>query len=144
MIRIIPLFFILLYGCAHLTASDPLYNSYFEYKKTVGESKIIKYYARYFAPVLTNNLDINDPSIKSQLEFVKYMAKEASHYEVTQTNKGCLTVNGVGVDNTAVAFYIQYNNINGKWLISDIDVSFLEKNQKYEQKALCPEQTRVQ
>lgn len=146
MFRVVSLsvFVAFLYGCMHLIENDYLYGHYSEYKKSVDESKLIESYTQYFDPVLTSGLDVNKPSIKSQLEFSKYMVMEESHYEVMQKDKGCLTVNGVDENNAAVAFYIQYNRSNERWLISDIGVSFLDTRKKYEQKALCPEQTKVQ
>ena len=103
----------------------------------------MEHYSLYFDAALVNNVDINDPSTASQLAFANYMIEEVSHYELTLNNKGCLTVNGLDADKAPVAFYIQYHQVNNKWLILDIDVAFLESNQKYESQALCPEQVRV-
>lgn len=133
----------LLISCAHLATNHSLYTNYSEYKKSVSESKLVDHYNRYFDPKLTESVDVNDPSVKAQLEFSNYMTKEINHFEDIENSKGCLTVNGVDSDGSAIAFYIQYNKSNEKWLISDIDVSFLENQKKYEKKALCPEQVRV-
>jgi len=145
MMKIIPpLLVLLLYGCAHFSGSNSLYTEFAKYKTSVDESRLIDSYPLYFDPLLTGNIDIDNPSTASQLEFSKYMTREITHYEEVRNSKGCLTVNGVGSEDNPIAFYIEYKNIDNKWLISDIDVSFLDEIKEYKRKALCPSQTRVE
>lgn len=144
MIRFIPLLFIFLYGCVHFPENVSLYGGFSEYKKSVDESTLIDNYSRYFDPLLTSNIDINNPSTASQLEFSKYMTREIGHYETEHNGKGCLTVNGVDSKNNPMAFYVEYKKSNNNWLISDIDVSFFGESNEYKNEALCPSQVRVQ
>lgn len=145
MARIIPfLLVIFVFGCAHIPESSSLYSEFSAYKKSVDNSTLTQKYADYFDPSLTADIDFKDSSTVDQLEFSKYMIREAGHFEVVQGNRGCLTVNGTGSDNNPIALYIEYKRADGKWLISDVDVSFLENAKDYEAKALCPSEVRVE
>ena len=124
-------------GCSTPNKKSTLYANYEEYKNSSLKSKG---YTEYFSEVVTNKINTGN---KSQLLFSKYMKKELHHYEKKNNNKGCLTINGVAAENKPISFFLEYKNKNGKWLISDIDVSFLEEKNNYNLKALCPKDVRV-
>lgn len=137
------LFFVFLHGCATITTSGMLYNAYSEYRHKLNKQNVSYDYQYFFHPNLTKSANTKDSSVLSQLLFHGYMAEELEHYEKIHGNKGCLTVNGIDSNKNMVAFYIEYKNHNNKWLISDINVSFIDESMNYSQKALCPNQTRV-
>ena len=139
----IPLLAISLSGCVHLSENRGLHGEFDEYRKSVAESSIVEDYSRFFDERLTSSISIDDPSSVAQLEFSKYMEKEIAHYDVIENGKGCLTVNGVGVEGTPIAFYVEYKMTNKTWLISDVDVSMFENEKEYRNEALCPGQVRV-
>lgn len=142
--NIISLLVVLLYGCAHITTSEQLYNTYSKYNHNLNKQNVLKYYHQFFHPDLTKSVNAKNDNSLSQFLFYTYMAKENGHYEKIYGNSGCLTVNGIDSDNRMIAFYIEYKNYNDKWLMSDIDVSFIEKSMHYKHEALCPALTRVQ
>jgi len=130
-------FALLVSSCTSLNKESTLYSNYEQYKESILKSKS---YIKYFSEVITNNINAGN---ESQLLFSKYMSKELDHYERINNKIGCLTVNGVGDKNEPISFFLEYKNENKKWLISDIDVTFLEDKKNYNLKALCPKDVRV-
>lgn len=131
--------FIILFSsaCSTLPEDVELYNVFEEYKLFSSKGSG---YAEFFSNFITKKIK---GSNKSQLLFSKYMSKERSHFSITRKNIGCLTINGFSAKNEAVTFYLEYKNEHSKWLISDIDVSFLESEKNFSSKALCPAEVRV-
>jgi len=125
-------------ACSTLNKDVELYNIFEKYKQSSSENKG---YSKYFSSAITNKINNKN---KSQLLFSKYMSKELSHFESSSANIGCLTINGLSAKNEAVAFYLEYKNEKGNWLISDIDVSFLESVKNHHFKALCPKEIRIE
>jgi len=125
-------------GCSTLNKDVELYNIFEKHKQSSSENKV---YSKYFSSTITDKINNKN---KSQLLFSKYMFKELSHFESSSGNRGCLTINGLSTKNEAVAFYLEYKNENGKWLISDIDVSFLEGVKNHHSKTLCPKEIRIE
>lgn len=140
---ILLIFALIIQGCAHISEKSSLYSEFMEYRESVEGSTLLENYTKYFDPALTSDIDLTDSSTVSQLEFSKMMAEEVQYFELVSKTKGCLTVNGKGVESNPIAFYIEYKYINEKWLIADIDVSFLENPEDYAKKALCPSEIRI-
>jgi len=138
------LFFIFLHGCAHITTNEYLYKAYSEYSDKLNKQNVSSDHSLYFHSTLTKSVSNSNTRVMSQFLFHAYMHKELSHYEMIKGDTGCLTVNGIDSNKNMIAFYIEYKKMKEKWLILDINVSFIEKNENYGQKALCPNQTRVQ
>jgi len=125
-------------ACSTLNKDVNLYNIFEKYKQSSSENKG---YAKYFSSTITKKINNKN---ESQLLFSKYMNKELSHFESSSKNKGCLTINGLSTKNESVAFYLEYKNEHGEWLISDIDISFSESTKDYHSKALCPKEIRIE
>ncbi len=132
--------FIILFSsaCSTLYKDAELYEKFAEYKRFSQENKG---YAKLFSNSIIEKINSNN---KSQLLFSKYMNKELSHFVRTNKNIGCLTINGLSAKKEAITFYLEYKNEHGEWLISDIDISFLESEKDFSSKALCPKEVRVE
>ncbi len=132
--------FIILFSsaCSTLYKDAELYEKFAEYKRFSQENKG---YAKLFSNSIIEKINSNN---KSQLLFSKYMNKELSHFVRMNKNIGCLTINGLSAKKEAITFYLEYKNEHGEWLISDIDISFLESEKDFSSKALCPKEVRVE
>ena len=137
------IFIILLVGCASFNPYTPLYERYLNYKATLNVHNKGINYSNYFSPKIMKNVDLKDPSVKSQLHFLNYMHNEINHFEKQQSETGCLTLIGYGDNNSPIAFYLEYKKVDNIWKISDIDISFVKTLQELPKEALCPNQARV-
>jgi len=131
-------FTLIITGCSTIKSSDSLYTVYSKYTAAATNDNN---YIKYFNETITSKVSENNAS---QLLFHQYMVKEKEHFTKINDNIGCLTVNGVNKSGGPIAFYLKYEFINNQWLISDIDVSFLENVELYRNAALCPDESRVE
>lgn len=118
--------------------NNKLHSKYQMYLTEINKNNIRQLFTKYFSVDLLGTESINDPEITDQLLFKKYMNTYYNHIEKTSNNKGCLTINGFDDENEPVAFNLEYILYNGKWLINDIHILFLDYKSKFSEVARCP------
>lgn len=131
---------LLLLGCATTNKSPPtLYEAYLLYSESTSEDNISHIANRYFSVSLLGDKYLTNPDASSQLLFKKYMNSVVNHYEQINNQNGCLTINGYDEEKAPILFSLKYIKNNGRWLIEEIHVVFIESINDFSKEAKCPE-----
>ncbi len=126
-------------GCASTNDIDSvLFAKYSQYKESVNKDNLNEIADEYFALSLLGKNYQNNPEAQYQLLFKSYMASIDSHYEILNSQTGCLNINGFDEEKSPLIFSLQYTFSNEDWLISEIHVAFIESKNNFATKAKCP------
>jgi len=66
------------------------------------------------------------------------MEKKSSNIEAITNNSGCLTINGYDLENMPISFNLKYIKSEPRWLIDEINVSFVNNKEDFSETAKCP------
>jgi len=138
--HILIIFMSLLASCTSVKNTDVLHAQFTNYSDYSKSDLDIMGYAQYFSENIIKKINKKN---SSQLLFAQYMSREIDHFSEIDENIGCLTINGVDKSNNPIAFYLRYDLTEKQWLISGIDISFIDSKELYNKKALCPGAVRV-
>lgn len=126
----------LLYGCNQIKESTNLFEIYQHYIKSAKETEVVYNMLTSELRVKINTLGLDQfPIITS---FPTAISNTKNHYQVIENTKGCLTINGFDKDNSPVSLYVEYTNENKKWLLSFVEIYYLDTPNQFMHKGVCP------
>ncbi len=64
--------------------------------------------------------------------------KGSYYYQKLDSQKGCLSINGIELNKDPVSLHIEYKKERGLWLVDYMFLHLIESNEDYVKKALCP------
>jgi len=129
---------LLIMSCSNVHNSSELYREYSRYNKSASKSNIIEVASNFFSPNLLGTNYRSNPDAVSQLLFKNYMANVGNHHEKKNVHDGCLTINGYDEENAPLIFSLKYISLDGRWLIDNIHVVFVENENEFSSSAKCP------
>lgn len=126
-------------GCVSMQASSSvLYQEYSKYQNSVNKNNVVEVAGNFFSPsLLGEDYRVNLGAV-SQLLFKSYMVEEFSYHEKKNEQEGCLTINGYDEENAPLIFSLKYILNDGRWLIDNIHVVFVEHVKDFADSAKCP------
>jgi len=71
--------------------------------------------------------------------FPNTLTTSKSHYQVIKGTKACLTVNGYDKNTKPVSLHLEYRNEQKQWLLSFVELSYLDSDKEFKNKAVCPD-----
>jgi len=71
--------------------------------------------------------------------FASTLATNKSHYQFIKGTKACLTVNGYDKNVKPASLYLEYRNEQKQWLLSFVELSYLDSDKDFKNKAECPD-----
>jgi len=119
-------------------SSSVLFQAYSQYKESANKNNISEVATKHFSQSLLGKNHLTSSDAPSQLLFNSYMVSIDSYYEKTNVLDGCLSVNGYDEENAPLIFSLKYTLSNGRWLISEIHVVFIESDNDFSKNAKCP------
>jgi hypothetical protein len=126
----------LLFGCSQIKENTDLFGIYGNYIKSAKETEVVFNMLTSELRVKINNLGSDQfPIITS---FPTVISNSKNHYQVIDKAKGCLTINGFDKSNSPVSLYIEYTNENNKWLLSFVEIYYLESPHDFVHTGVCP------
>jgi len=130
---------LLMVGCASTNdRSSVLFQAYSQYKTATNGENIKELAERYFTPSLLGESHPTNPDATRQLLFKNYMASEDSHFEKSDSQEGCLTINGYDEDKEPVIIRLKYVSDQEGWLIDEIHIALVESRDDFSKEARCP------
>jgi hypothetical protein len=126
-------------GCAS-TSHGPsvLFQAYSQYKAATNDENIKALADQYFSPALLGESHRTNPDSTRQLLFKNYMTSEESHFERSNQQEGCLTINGYDQDKEPVIIRLKYVSDHERWLIDKIHIALVESREDFSKEARCP------
>ncbi len=119
-----------------------LYENYLMLDEAVKKSQIKKYRGNYFTSSYLAEVNLNDEKSLYLLNLSSYMGKVKSHFQKIKNNTGCLTINGIEDSGEPLTFYLEFKNKNNSWLVNYFQIQFMESNNKFPNKAICPNELK--
>lgn len=119
-----------------------------------GDVNLIEEYKSYIKSIRTNNVQLVTNMLSNELRaktkilgqdqfpvitsFPNVIYDINSYHQLIKLNKGCLTVNGFDKKHSPVSLYLEYVNEGGKWLLSFVEVYYLDTPKDFEVIGICP------
>ncbi|WDE05202.1 hypothetical protein SG34_028570 [Thalassomonas viridans] len=128
-------------SCTAKITEKSLYKQFSAYALTANNNNILSQSPKFFSKRLlaqANSSKASQAEIAGQLLFKQYMATQVNSFEVITDNSGCLTVNGYDSENMPLSFNLKYIHNQEKWLIDDINISFVNSEADFSTSAQCP------
>lgn len=135
------IFFSVLFIAACATThngSSVLFQEYSKYKESTSIDNINEVADKYFSQSLLGEGYLTNPDATNQLLFKNYMTTIDGYYEKVNSLDGCLTINGHDEENAPLIFSLKYILNDGRWLINEIHVVFIESADDFRKDAKCP------
>lgn len=128
-------------GCASTNDSPPvLFQAYSQYKTATNDENIKELADQYFTRSLLGENHRTNPDATRQLLFKNYMVSEDSHFERSDSQEGCLTINGYDKDKEPVIIRLRYVSDLERWLIDEIHIDLVESRDDFSKEAGCPKE----
>jgi len=126
----------LLFSCSQIKENTNLFGQYEHYIKSAKETEIVFNMLASELSVKIKNLGSDQfPVITG---FPTVISNTKSHYQIIDKAKGCLTINGFDKGNSPVSLYIEFTNENNKWLLSFVEIYYLESPNEFMYTGVCP------
>jgi hypothetical protein len=137
---------ILVAGCSAISIDSPLQASYQKYKEsynTPNEKKLVQTELWNTLVSVRETVDKSE-FINSLAYFPVEMVNTTDFKESIDSKSGCLLVSGTDSDDTPMDYYIKFNLIDAKWIISEVTVKyFLDGSKRFLEAAECNEERRM-
>jgi hypothetical protein len=129
---------LLIVGCASTNhGPHELFKAYSQYKMATSDKNIEAIADQYFSRSLLGDKYRTNPDATRQLLFKNYMASEESHFEQSNSQEGCLTINGYDHDKEPVIISLKYVSVHERWLIDEIHIALVESRHDFAKEARC-------
>lgn len=70
--------------------------------------------------------------------FPETLSEVISHYQLIESDKGCLSINGYNKSQSPITLNIEYLFENNQWLLSFVEIYYLDTTKDYADKGICP------
>lgn len=128
-------------GCAVNPVVDhDLYKTYSELSASVASDNIVKERGRYFTDLYLSEVNDEDEKSLFLLKIPRYIINVDSHYQKSNSERGCLTVNGFENSGDPVSIYVEYRHESDEWRVNYMYVNFLESSGGFVKAPLCPDE----
>lgn len=135
-----------LFGCSSFTnEQNSLENSFYEYKRAYGtpsENLLLK--KSLWETLSKSRIEKKSEFTNSLAKFPEEMIETSELKESIQNGVGCLLASGVNEGGVDMDYYITFNLIQNKWIISDVAVKyFLDDSERYLTEPVCDKNKRM-
>ena len=132
-------------GCAvSPIVEHDLYKTYSELSASVVSDNIVKERGRYFTNLYLSEVNDEDEKSLFLLKIPNYIKNVDSHYQRSNSERGCLTVNGYESSGDPVSIYVEYRHESDEWRVNYMYVNLLESSDGFVKAPLCPDEIEEQ
>jgi len=128
-----------LFACSILKVEQTdLYKEYVKQTQAVKNNTIVANRKLFFTSEYLKEVDLTDEKSLLPLKLSKYIHQVSSHYQKLEGQKGCLSVNGIEINEDPVTIYVEYKKEQDLWLVDYMFLHLVENYEDYAKEALCP------
>ncbi|MFK5950262.1 MAG: hypothetical protein QM500_15990 [Methylococcales bacterium] len=135
---IIIVFIVSVFSCVSVKKDVSLFDEYKLYVFSINENEAV-FLKNMLSSEVRNKIKLTGEDAFPILSSFHGVLKEVTgQYQLINNNKGCLTVNGYDENKSPVSLYIEYINENSKWLLSYVEVFYLDSPKEFKNRGVCP------
>ena len=135
---ILTMILIFLFGCSQIKEGVSLIEEYESYIKSIENNNVLFVKNMLASGLRKKIVTLGEEQFPIIRSFPNVVSDINSYHQLIDSNKGCLTVNGYDKKHSPVSLYIEYVNESGKWLLSFVEVYYLDTPKEFESVGICP------